>query len=170
MSRLKTSWVVMANVALITALLVFVALFSEHERKENYRHQVEHYVNTTVAMERVTENYMLGEQEVCDNWAQYINSQDLTLEEAAAFVRATHVREAISAHLIDAETLEGCSTRPKLNTEDDYQSHERRAVSGFLQPDHGAGCGNGGEEAGLSAARCADFRAGQEVGFPSGNL
>ena len=37
MSRLKTSWVVMANVALITALLVFVALFSEHERKENYR-------------------------------------------------------------------------------------------------------------------------------------
>ena len=120
MSRLKTSWVVMANVALITALLVFVALFSEHERKENYRHQVEHYVNTTVAMERVTENYMLGEQEVCDNWAQYINSQDLTLEEAAAFVRAAHVREAISAHLIDAETLEGCSTRPKLNTEDDY--------------------------------------------------
>ena len=120
MSRLKTSWVVMANVALITALLVFVALFSGHERQENYRHQVEHYVNTTVAMERVTENYMLGEQEICDNWAHYINSRDLTLEDAAAYVRVTHVREAISAHLIDAETLEGWSTRPKLNTEEDY--------------------------------------------------
>ena len=84
MSRLKTSWIVMANVALMGAILAFVALFSNYERKENYRSQVEHFVNTTIAMERVTGNYLEGEQGICDNWAQYINSQDLTLEEAAA--------------------------------------------------------------------------------------
>ena len=120
MSRLKTSWVVAANVILMAAILAFVALYSNYERKDNYKHQVEHFVNTTVAMERVTENYLAGEQEVCDNWARYINSQDLTLEEAAAYVRATHAQAATSAHLIDAETLEGYSTRPKLNSVDDY--------------------------------------------------
>ena len=131
MSRLKRSWIVMVNVALMAAILVFVVLYSNRERKENYEHQVEHFVNTTVAMERVTGNYLEGEQGICDNWAQYINSRDLTLEEAAAYVRATHAKASASAHLIDAETLEGYSTRPKPNTEDDYAvSYQRMDLLG----------------------------------------
>ena len=126
MSRLKKSWIVLANVALVAAILVFVVLYSNQERKENYEHQVEYFANRTVAMERVTGNYLEGEQGICDNWAQYINSRDLTLEEAAAYVRATHAQAATSAHLIDAETLEGFSTRPKLNTGDDYGVSYRR--------------------------------------------
>ena len=126
MNRLKTSWIIIANVVLVAAILVFVVLYSNYERKENYEHQVEHFVNTTVAMEQVTENYLEGEQAICNNWAQYINSQDLTLEEAAAYVRATHAQAATSAHLIDTETLEGWSTRPKVNTEDDYAVSYRR--------------------------------------------
>ena len=120
MSRMKTSWIVIANVALICAILAFVVLYSNYERKENYQHQEEHFVNSTIAMERVTGNYLEGEQGICDNWAQYINSQDMTLEEAAEYVRATHAKETTSAHLIDMETLTGYSTRPKLNTEDEY--------------------------------------------------
>ena len=131
MSRLKRSWIVMVNVAIMAAILVFVALYSNRELKENYEHQVEHFVNTTVAMERVTGNYLEGEQGICDNWAQYINNSDLTLEEAAAYVRATHAKAATSAHLIDAETMEGYSTRPKPNTEDDYAvSYQRMDLLG----------------------------------------
>ena len=37
MRRLKTSWIVIANVALMSAILVFVALYSSYERKGNYR-------------------------------------------------------------------------------------------------------------------------------------
>ncbi len=126
MSCLKKSWIVLVNVILVAGILVFVVLYSNHERKENYENLVEHFVNTTVAMERVTGNYLEGEQGICDNWAQYINSQDMTLEEAAAYVRATHAKAATSAHLIDTETLKGLSTRPKLNTAEDYDvSYER---------------------------------------------
>ena len=131
MSRLKRSWIVIANVALMAAILAFVALYSNHERKENYEHRVEHFVNTAVAMERVTGNYLEGEQGICDNWAQYINSRDLTLEEAATYVRATHVQATTSAHLIDAETLKGYSTRPRLNTTDEYDvSYQRMELLG----------------------------------------
>jgi signal transduction histidine kinase/DNA-binding response OmpR family regulator len=126
MNRLRKSWIIMANVVLVAAILIFVVLYSNRERQENYEHQVEHFVNTTVAMERVTENYLEGEQGICNNWAMYINSRDMTLEEAAAYVRATHALSATSAHLIDAETLEGYSTRPKVNTEDDYGVSYRR--------------------------------------------
>ena len=131
MSRLKTSWIVMANVALMCAILAFVALYSSYERKESYQSQVEHFVNTTITMERVTGNYLEGEQGICDNWAQYINTQDLTLEEAAGYIRATHARATTSAHLIDAETLTGYSTRPRPNTEDDYDvSYARMELIG----------------------------------------
>ena len=84
MRRLKTSWIVIANIALMSAILVFVALYSNLERRGNYRSRVDYFVNTTVAMEQVTGNYLEGEQGICDNWAQYIDSRDLTLEEAAA--------------------------------------------------------------------------------------
>ncbi len=99
MSRLKKSWIVLANVAIVTAILIFVVLYSNHERKENYENRVEHFVNTTIAMERVTENYLEGEQEICNNWAQYINCGDMTLEEAAAYVRATHLQTASGADI-----------------------------------------------------------------------
>ncbi len=131
MNRLKTSWIVMANIALMIAMLAFVVLYSNYERKENYRNQVEHFVNKTIAMERVTGNYLEGEQGICDNWAQYINHQDLTLEEAAAYIRATHVKATTSAHLIDTETLTGYSTQPKLNTADAYDvSYTRMELFG----------------------------------------
>ena len=131
MRRLKTSWIVIANVALMSAILVFVALYSNYERKGNYRSQVDHFVNATVAMEQVTGNYLEGEQGICDNWAQYIDSRDLTLAEAAAYIRATHVKTDTSAHLIDTETLTGYSTRPRLNDAEDYEvSYERMELIG----------------------------------------
>ena len=157
----------MANVALVVAILVFVTLYSNREKKENYEHQVEHFVDTTIAMERVTENYLEGEQGICDNWAQYINNRDLTLEEAAAYVRATHALATTSAHLIDADTLKGYSTHGDQHYPDLYESHQRRTVSGLLQPDHGKGRGDRGEEAGLPAAHRSNLRPGRKVGFSS---
>ena len=50
MSRLKTSWIVVANIVLMGAILAFVALYSDRERKENHQGQVEHFVNATIAM------------------------------------------------------------------------------------------------------------------------
>ena len=131
MKRLKTSWIIMANAVLMIAILAFVVLYSNYERKENYRNQVEHFVNRTIAMERVTGNYLEGEQGICDNWAQYINSKDLTLEEAAAYVRATHAKATTSAHLIDMETLTGYSTQPRPNTTDEFDvSYSRMELFG----------------------------------------
>ena len=126
MNRLKRSWIVMANIALMIAMLVFIVLYSNYQKRENFRYQVEHFVNSIIAMERVTGNYLEGEQGICDNWAQYINSREMTLEEAAEYVRATHANATISAHLIDTETLDGLSTRPKLNTADDYAVSYKR--------------------------------------------
>ena len=111
---------IIVNVIIIAAMLIFVVLYSRFENTDSYRRQIEHFESTTVTMEKVTENYLEGEQQICDVWAHYINSEHMTMEEAVAFIRASHVLENTSAHLISLDTSTGLSTRPKQGTADDY--------------------------------------------------
>ena len=104
----------------MAAILIFVVFYTGFESRNSFRRQTEHFENTTVTMERVTENYLEGEQRLCDVWAHYINNKAMTLEEAAEYIRSSHVLENISAHLISLDTLTGLSTRPKHGTSDDY--------------------------------------------------
>jgi len=120
---MKKIIVIIVNAIIIAAMLIFVVLYSRIESTDSYRRQVDHFEDTMITMENVTENYLEGEQQICDVWARYINSENMTMEEAAQFIRASHVLENASAHLISLDTLTGLSTRPKQGTEDD------RAVS-----------------------------------------
>ena len=120
---MKKIIVIIVNAIIIAAMLIFVVLYSRIESTDSYRRQVDHFEDTMITMENVTENYLEGEQQICDVWARYINSENMTMEEAAQFIRASHVLENASAHLISLDTLTGISTRPKQGTEDD------RAVS-----------------------------------------
>ena len=112
--------IVIVNVVIIAAILSFVVLYSGYESEDYYRRQIEYFENTTVTMENVTENYLEGEQRVCDVWAQYINSSNMTMEEAVEYIRSSHVLKNTSAHLVLLDTLTGLSTRPKVGTADEY--------------------------------------------------
>ena len=128
---MKKIFTVIVNVVIMAAILIFVVLYSRYENRKAYQKQIEHFEKATVTMERVTENYLEGEQHICDVWAQYINDREMTMEEAVGFIRASHVHENISVHLISPDTLTGLSTRPKQGTADDYAvSYERVSLLG----------------------------------------
>ena len=121
--------VVFINVIIISAMLIFVVLYSRSENKESFQNRIDQFENTTVTLEQVTENYLEGEQRICDVWARYINNSNMTIDEAADYIRASHVLANTSAHIIFPDTLTGLSTRPKLGTSDDYTvSYERISV------------------------------------------
>ena len=126
---MKKIYIIIVNAVIMAAILIFVVLYSRFENRNSYLRQIEHFEDTTVTMERVTQNYLEGEQRLCDVWAQYINSKDMTMEEAADYIRASHVTENTSAHLVSLDTLTGLSTRPKQGTADNYAvSYERIAL------------------------------------------
>lgn len=64
--RMKKSFIIIINVAIMAVILIFVVLYSRLESMNSYRRQIEHFEDTTVTMEHVTENYMEGEQGICD--------------------------------------------------------------------------------------------------------
>ena len=123
---MKKIFIIIVNIIIMAAILTFVALYSVFANRNSYRRQIEHFENTTVTMEQVTENYLEGEQRVCDVWARYITNNNMTMEEAAGYIRASHVLTNTSAHVIYTDTLKGLSTRPKQGTTADYEvSYER---------------------------------------------
>ena len=117
---MKKTLIVIVNAAIMAAILFFVVIYSRYESNEAYQRQIDYFENTTVTMEHVTENYLEGEQRICDVWAHYINNQVMTMEEAVDYIRNSHVLANTSAHLISLDTHTGLSTRPKLGTTEDY--------------------------------------------------
>ncbi len=123
---MKRTIVYIFNVVIIAAILIFVVLYSRSESRKSLLANIDQFENTTVTLEQVTENYLEGEQRICDVWARYINSKTMTMEEAADFIRTSHVLANASAHLISLDTLTGLSTRPRQGAVDDYAvSYER---------------------------------------------
>ena len=117
---MKKVFIIMLNVVIMASILTFVVLYSSISNRDSYRRQIENFENTTVTMEQVTENYLEGEQNICDVWARYINNNNMSLEDATEYIRASHVLTFTSAHLIYADTLTGLSTRPKQGTNAEY--------------------------------------------------
>jgi len=116
----KKNLVIAVNVFITVAMLTFVVLYSGFEHRDTTQRQIEHFENTTVTMEHVTENYLEGEQRICDVWARYINSKEMTMEEAVSFISISHVLPNASAHIVYLDTLSGLSTRAKKDISDDY--------------------------------------------------
>ena len=124
--NMKKIFIIVLNVILMAAILGIVVNYSGFVSRDSYQRQIENFENTTITMERVTDNYLEGEQRICDVWARYINNNNMTMEEAVAYIRASHVLTHTSAHLISLDTLTGLSTRPKQGTDDEYAvSYER---------------------------------------------
>ena len=107
-------------------ILVFVSLYARHQSQADFDAKVVSFQNMTTAMEQVTENYLEGEQRICDVWARYISSKNMTIEEAVSFIRISHVSQKASAHIVFLDSLSGLSTRARQNSADDYTvSYER---------------------------------------------
>ncbi|MDY6391629.1 MAG: response regulator [Bacilli bacterium] len=132
---MRKTWVIVANVFIMLGILSFVAVYSNIEDQAVTKRQIEHFENTTITMEHVTENYLEGEQRICDVWANYINDEDLTLEEAISFVRVSHVLSFASAHIVYRDNLTGLSTRARINADPgkEYEVRYNRDTYDFLK-------------------------------------
>ena len=117
---MKKSFVIIVNIIIMAAILIFVVSYSRFESRDSYNRQIEHFEKTTVTMEQVTENYLEGEQRICDVWAKYINNETMTMNEAIDYISDSDTLANSSTHLVSLDTLTGLSTRPKQGTEDDY--------------------------------------------------
>ncbi len=119
---MKKILMLLGNIIIVIVILILTIFYVSSEHKRLFLTQTEAFKNMTVAMESVTTNYLLGEQEVCNSWASYINANDMTAEEAIEFVRESVSSPDITAHILLSgdQGLEGLSTSSRSSQGDDY--------------------------------------------------
>ena len=113
---MKKAIAILGNVLIVLALIIFVFVYAGNSQRDSLKSRTEAFLSMTSAMERVTEIYLTGEQRVCNSWANYINANPMTGEEAVAYVRAAVTSEEIMGHLIytdEGDSLSGLSTAPR---------------------------------------------------------
>nr|MCR5269317.1 hypothetical protein [Lachnospiraceae bacterium] len=96
---------IIVNFIIMTAILVFVVLYSRIQSSASYKRQVEYFENTTVTMERVTENHLAGEQRICDVWARYIDNKGMNGEQSLAFCNSITLNDPEGANTLPAILL-----------------------------------------------------------------
>ena len=118
---MKPLRILIANIAVILLIVAVVMLYSNNTTASYRTASQESVENNALGMQEVAYTYMLGEQNVCDSWASYINASSMTMEEATAFVRASCTDAKITAHLLWTDTFAGLSTAAMAGTEDSYE-------------------------------------------------
>ena len=118
----KKNLMILGNALIVLVIIGLTLLFVSNEHKRIYTAETEAFENMTLAMENVTTNYLLGEQQVCRSWANFINANDMTAEEAIDFVRKSITSPEITAHILfsDGQELTGLSTSSRPSRPDDY--------------------------------------------------
>ena len=118
---MKKIWIILINVLLIFGIFIYVFTYSRHERKKALDNEIETFLEMTVAMEHVTANYLETEQGICDAWARYINSEDMTIEQAISFVKASQKPDIMVQILfVDQPVVSGLSTAAKTKDPSDF--------------------------------------------------
>ena len=105
---MRQRWIIPVNILIVTVIIVFIAFYAKSQQERDIRSHADTFVNMTLAMESVMENYLEQEQHHCDSWAAYINSANLSLQDAALILKNSHTgKEDGAAHIIYADSLEG---------------------------------------------------------------
>ncbi|MBR3649408.1 MAG: hypothetical protein IKN52_04075, partial [Victivallales bacterium] len=121
----------MGNILIVALILVLTLLHVNSEQKRSLSAKTAAFANMTVAMENVATNYLLGEEQVCQSWANHINANRMTTEEAISFVRSSISSSDVMAHILfDGEQgLTGLSTAAQLHNAGNYTVSYRNVAN-----------------------------------------
>ena len=119
---MKKTLILIGNILIVALLLVLILFHVSREQKRNFSTKTAAFENMTVAMENVATNYLLGEEQVCQSWANHINSNRMTAEEAISFVRSSISSSDVMAHILfeGEQGLTGLSTAAQLRNAKNY--------------------------------------------------
>lgn len=127
-------WILAATNVLVLVLgILLTVVYTTNlaaDRAENARSA---FTDTVDSMKQISIGYLEAQQEHVDNWAQYINENDLTLNQTIDFLRQVNSNSDISVQIIDPDTMIGISTRANVTSPSDYSVEYKGTESGFKE-------------------------------------
>ena len=112
-------------IVLINVLFVLGLLFTEwqyiHLSNNRIRESnLDLFNDTNTALANTSNTYLTGESHLCRSWAQHLNNNVQTMDDAVDFVRGSIVDNTVMGHVIYKDNLKGYSTREKADQPGTY--------------------------------------------------
>ena len=117
---MKKTLIIITNFLIVIFSIFFVVLYVRKQSASMETYNTENFMNMSIGMEQVTTNYLEGEQRLCDSWAACINSRKMNMAEAMSYLKVAQRIQNISAHIINLDSLEGYSNKPKIDNPDEF--------------------------------------------------
>ena len=117
---MKKIWIGIVNILIMLFIVLFVIIYTNVDHAKVYNNQIKMFESTAIRMNYMTENYLKSEQDICDNWANYVNSKSLNMEETLDFINVSKQNPKASAHIIYKDTLTGLSSAPSIRDSSNY--------------------------------------------------
>lgn len=101
---------ILLNSILILATVFAVVAYSKFVKQQQEETKLNAFVSAVESMKGISENYLLTERVFAKNWAEYIEKNDLDLDEALEYIRSSNTQQDRLAHIVDTDTYEAYST------------------------------------------------------------
>lgn len=108
--EMKTAILVLTNVLLFAVAIVSTIMYAVYFRREQENVKIDAFVSAVESMKSVSANYLDTEKGYACDWAKYISGQNMTMDEALDYIRATNTNSERYAHIVDMDTYEAHST------------------------------------------------------------
>ncbi len=116
----RKAFLAAGNILIILAMVGYVLFFSFSQRERSVQTEKRSFLSTVEVMEKVSSNYLLSCQRICNDWAKSINAGQYTMDEAMVCLQNMNADDGLSIQLLRADTLAGLSSLPKTLDPGDY--------------------------------------------------
>jgi len=115
---------VLCNIVLMAGALLFAAVYTDRMRQNQEQMELDAFQTTVESMKQISANYLSGERQYAENWAAYIEAQDMTMDEALEYIRVSNTQTDRSANIVDMDTFAARSSFRRDDGTDDVSVYQ----------------------------------------------
>ncbi len=101
---------ILCNVVLIVSVVLFSINYQDDINRQNEEDALVNFCNTMETMKQISAQYLTTELESAEAWAAYIESEQMTLDEALSYIHAIDKDTPSVAHIVDMDTYDAWSS------------------------------------------------------------
>ena len=114
-NNIKKFLLLSCNIIMIVAAILSSYSYSVNTEDKSVALRLDNFCNSTDSMKQLTESYLHAEKGYIDNWAHYISSNNMTIDEAIKFVQTINTQDNRYAHFVDMDDFSAVSTTADKN-------------------------------------------------------
>lgn len=109
-TNIKKIFLLLCNIIMIVVAILSSYSYSVNTKNKSVALRLDNFCNSTDSMKQLTDSYLHAEKGYVDNWAYYISSNNMTMDEAIKFVQTINTQDNLYAHFVDMDDFSAIST------------------------------------------------------------